>query len=162
MATINLGTASPTEGDLRQIDFKQATIQVQPVTLDTPSLTPATTPDENSPSEEVMAGKKIFSLERPTDKARELVKQLTLEEQVRSFLCRLPESLGPLKHWMCDWTKRHRWWGALYIHVRMADPKSISSVLGCQTLVYKFEVCNLSDGELPQLYLETTWMFSSA
>lgn len=93
MATINLGTASPTEGDLRQIDFKQATIQVQPVTLDTPSLTPATTPDENSPSEEVMAGKKIFSLERPTDKARELVKQLTLEEQVRSFLCRLPESL---------------------------------------------------------------------
>jgi beta-glucosidase len=86
MAALNLGNASPAEGEMRQIDLKQATIQVQPVTLDTPSLTPATTPDQNSPSEEVMAGKKVFSMERPTDKARELVAKLTLEEQVRTFL----------------------------------------------------------------------------
>jgi hypothetical protein len=85
MATINLGNASPTEGDMRQVDLKQATIQVQPVTIDTPSLTPATTPEQNSPSEEVMAGKKTFSMERPTDKARELAAKLTLEEQVRTF-----------------------------------------------------------------------------
>lgn len=83
MATINLGNASPTEGDIRQIDLKHASIQVKPVTLDTP----ATTPEQNSPSEEhAMAGKKIFSLEQPTDKARELVSRLTLEEQVRTFL----------------------------------------------------------------------------
>jgi beta-glucosidase len=82
MATINLANASPTEGELRQIDLKRATIQVQPVTIDTP----ATTPEQNSPSEEVMAGKKIFSQERPTDRARELVTKLTLEEQVRRSL----------------------------------------------------------------------------
>jgi beta-glucosidase len=86
MATINLGTATPKGGEMRQIDLKQATIQVQPVTLDTPSLSPATTPEQNSPSEEVMAGKKVFSMEQPADKARELAAQLTLEEQVRTFL----------------------------------------------------------------------------
>jgi beta-glucosidase len=90
MATINLGNASPTEGDMRQVDLKQPTIQVQPVTIDTPTLTPATTPEQNSPSEEVMAGKKTFSMERPTDKARDLAAKLTLEEQVRTFfvVCR--------------------------------------------------------------------------
>jgi hypothetical protein len=83
MATINLGNASPTEGDMRQVDLKQPTIQVQPVTIDTPTLTPATTPEQNSPSEEV-------SMERPTDKARDLAAKLTLEEQVRTFfvVCR--------------------------------------------------------------------------
>lgn len=90
MATINLGTASPA-GEVRHLDLKQATIQVQPVPLDTP----AATPDQNSPSDEVMTGKKIFSLEQPTDKARELAAKLTLEEQVR-ILCRcLPKELGP-------------------------------------------------------------------
>ncbi|KAH3997005.1 beta-glucosidase [Parastagonospora nodorum] len=78
MATMNLGIANPTQGDLRQIELKQATIQVQPVTIDTP----ATTPEQNSPSEEAMTGKKVFSLERPMDKARELAAKLTLEEQV--------------------------------------------------------------------------------
>jgi beta-glucosidase len=85
MATMNLANASPTEGELRQIDLKQATIQVQPVTLDTP----ATTPEQNSPSDEVMTGKKIFSLEQPKDKARELAATLTLEEQVRTLCCLL-------------------------------------------------------------------------
>jgi hypothetical protein len=43
-----------------------------------------------SPTEEVMAGKKTFSMERPTDKARDLAAKLTLEEQVRTFfvVCR--------------------------------------------------------------------------
>jgi beta-glucosidase len=83
MATINLGTVSPTEVDVEHIDLKQATIHIRPVTLDTPSLTPATTPDQNSPSEDdIMAGKKFFSLQRPDDKARELAAKLTLEEQV--------------------------------------------------------------------------------
>lgn len=85
MATINLGNTSPTEADIKHIDLKQAAIQVQPVNIDTPTLTPATTPDETSPSDEAMAGKKIFSLERPDDRARELAAKLTLEEQVRTF-----------------------------------------------------------------------------
>jgi beta-glucosidase len=85
MATINFGTTSPTE-DTKPIDLKHASIHVQPVTLDTPSLTPAATPEEASPADETsMAGKKMFSEERPDDKARELAAKLTLEEQVRSF-----------------------------------------------------------------------------
>lgn len=86
MAAISLGIANPTQGDLRQIELKQATIQVQPVTIDTP----ATTPEQNSPSEEVMTGKKVFSLERPMDKARDLAAKLTLEEQVRDHFFSLP------------------------------------------------------------------------
>lgn len=82
MATITLGNVGPTEAEIRQSDLKQATIQVQPVQLDTP----APTPEQNSPLEEhVMAGKKIFSMEQPTDRARELAAKLTLEEQVRTF-----------------------------------------------------------------------------
>jgi hypothetical protein len=42
-----------------------------------------------------MAGKKIFSLEQPTDKARELAAKLTLEEQVRILRRCLPKELGP-------------------------------------------------------------------
>jgi beta-glucosidase len=95
MATINLGNANPSEGEMRHIDLKQANIHVQPVALDTPSLTPATTPDQNSPSDEAMTGKKIFSLDRPTDKARELAAKLTLEEQVRTFLSSVEKSLDP-------------------------------------------------------------------
>lgn len=97
MATINLGNTSPT-GDIKHIDLKHAAIHVQPVTLDTPSLTPATTPEEISPSDEVMAGKKIFSLERPDDRARELAAKLTLEEQVRTFLIAYQKSLDPHEH----------------------------------------------------------------
>lgn len=85
MATINLGNASPTE-DIKQHDIKHAAIHIQPVTLDTPTLTPAATPEEASPADETMAGKKIFSMERPDDKARELAAKLTLEEQVCSLL----------------------------------------------------------------------------
>jgi hypothetical protein len=85
MATINFRTASPSE-DTKPIDLKHAAVHVQRVTLDTPSMTPAATPEEASPAEETsMAGKKIFSMERPDDKARELATKLTLEEQVRSF-----------------------------------------------------------------------------
>ncbi|KAF2846846.1 glycoside hydrolase family 3 protein [Plenodomus tracheiphilus IPT5] len=82
MATINLGNASPTE-DVKHIDLKHAAIQIRPVTLDTPSLTPVATPEQNSPAEEdIMAGKKVFSLERPDDKAREVAAKLSLEEQI--------------------------------------------------------------------------------
>jgi hypothetical protein len=88
---MNLGLASAAEGEVRHIDLKQAAIQVQPVPLDTP----ATTPEQNSPSDEhAMAGKKVFSLEQPTDKARELAAKLTLEEQVRTFSS-FPKKLGP-------------------------------------------------------------------
>jgi hypothetical protein len=94
MATINLGNASPTEE--LQVDLKHAAIHIQPVTLDTPSLTPAATPEEASPADEkAMAGKKIFSMERPDDKARELAAKLTQEEQVR-FFSSLRKELGIL------------------------------------------------------------------
>jgi len=83
MATINIGNASPTE-DIRQYDIKHTAIHIQPVTLDTPTLTPAATPEDASPAEETMAGKKIYSMERPDDRARQLAAKLTLEEQVRS------------------------------------------------------------------------------
>jgi beta-glucosidase len=90
MATINLDTASPAERGTAHMDLKQAAIQVQPVGPDTP----AATPEQNSPSDEqTMAGKKIHSLEQPTDKARELASKLTLEEQVCTFCC-LPKELG--------------------------------------------------------------------
>jgi beta-glucosidase len=95
MATFNLAN---TEGERHTVDLKHATsVHVQPVTLDTPSLTPATTPEHNSPADEVMAGKKVFSLEKPTDKARELAAKLTLEEQVCIFCCVVSsaEELGP-------------------------------------------------------------------
>jgi beta-glucosidase len=86
MATINLGTPSPIEGGISHVDLKQPTVQVQPVTLDTPSSTPATTPDQNSPSEEHnMTGNKVFSTQRADDKARKLAATLTLEEQVRTL-----------------------------------------------------------------------------
>jgi beta-glucosidase len=83
MAAINPGTLSPVDEDVPHIDIKGAAFHVQPVTLDTPSATPATTPDHSSPlQDDTMAGKKLFSLERPDDRARELAAKLTLEEQV--------------------------------------------------------------------------------
>lgn len=86
MATINLGNASPTD-DIKQIDLKHPAIQIQPLTLDTPLLTPAATPEDVSPADdEPMAGKKLFSMERPDDKARNLAAKLTLEEQVRCVI----------------------------------------------------------------------------
>jgi beta-glucosidase len=96
MATISLGNNSPAEGEVRNVDLKQATVHVQPMTLDTPSSTPATTPEQNSPSDEVMAGKKGFSVEQPMDRARELASKLTLEEQVRKFLFFVGRSFIPL------------------------------------------------------------------
>lgn len=86
MATINLGNASPTD-DIKQIDLKHPAIQIQPLTLDTPLLTPAATPEDVSPADdEPMAGKKLFSMERPDDKAKNLAAKLTLEEQVRGAI----------------------------------------------------------------------------
>jgi beta-glucosidase len=96
MATISLGNNSPAEGEVRNVDLKQATVHVQPMTLDTPSSTPATTPEQNSPSNEVMAGKKSFSMEQPMDMARKLASKLTLEEQVRKSLLFAGRSLKPL------------------------------------------------------------------
>ncbi|PZC98022.1 BglX, Beta-glucosidase-related glycosidase [Pyrenophora tritici-repentis] len=82
MATISLGNASPAE-DIKHIDIKHASIQIQPLALDTPNLTPAATPEETSPTEEhAMAGKKIYSAPRPDDKAKEIAAKLTLEEQI--------------------------------------------------------------------------------
>lgn len=80
MTTMHLGTLSPTEDDTKLIDLKQATFQVTPVDTVTPSLTPTSPPEG-----EIMAGKNLYSLERPDDKAKELASRLTLEEQVRQF-----------------------------------------------------------------------------
>jgi beta-glucosidase len=87
MATINMENTTPT-GDIKKIDLKHAAVRVQPVILDTPSLTPAATPEETSPAgEDQMVGKKMFSIEQPDDKAGELAAKLTLEEQVRILEC---------------------------------------------------------------------------
>jgi hypothetical protein len=101
MATINFGNASPTE-DV-PIGLKHAAIHVQPVTLDTPSMTP----EEASPADEhAMAGKQIFSMERPDDKARELAAKLILEEQVRSFSM-LRKELESYEVYMVSWHQNH-------------------------------------------------------
>lgn len=83
------------------VDIKEAIVQIKPLT---PELTPATTPDEQSPCrDDIMAGKKVFALERPDDRARALAARLTLEEQVRRiFTDSGPRSLGRLPIWvMC-------------------------------------------------------------
>jgi hypothetical protein len=84
MTAVNVAT--PVEGGKPDtVDIKEAVVQIQPVT---PELTPATTPEEQSPStNDNMAGKKIFELEKPDDRARALAAKLTLEEQVRCFVC---------------------------------------------------------------------------
>jgi beta-glucosidase len=91
MGDIDQAIANPTsmEGEnVKHIDIKQVAVQVQP--LETPNLTPSLTPNQDDI--EAMAGKKLFTLERPDDKARELAAKLTLEEQVR---CQIYiESLG--------------------------------------------------------------------
>ena len=81
MTTIHLGTLSPTEDDNKLIDLKRATFEVTPVDTVTPSLTPT-----SSPEEDTMAGKKLYSLEKPDDKAKGLVAKLSLEEQVSQVL----------------------------------------------------------------------------
>ena len=78
MATMHLGTLSPMEDENKPIDLKQATFEVTPVGTVTPSLTPT-----SSQEEDAMARKKLYSLEHPDDRAKELASQLTLEEQVR-------------------------------------------------------------------------------
>lgn len=90
MTTMHLGTLSPTEDDNQVIDLKQATFQVTPVGTVTPSLTPT-----SPPNEEIMAGRKLYSLEKPDDRAKELAAKLTLEEQVRPF---------PSLRWRSPWT----------------------------------------------------------
>jgi len=77
MSTMHLGTLSPTEDDHMIIDLKEATFKVTPVGTVTPSLTPTTPPEALA-----MAGKKLYSLEKPDDRAKELASKLTLEEQV--------------------------------------------------------------------------------
>ena len=80
MSDIELSNPSPVEGgDIKHIDIKHISVQVQDL-VPTPSLTPALTPDEDDL--EAMAGKKIFALEKPNDRAKELAAKLTLEEQV--------------------------------------------------------------------------------
>ncbi|KAF2662986.1 glycoside hydrolase family 3 protein [Lophiostoma macrostomum CBS 122681] len=74
-----IANPSPIEGkDFKHIDIKQVAVQVQ--LLVSPTLTPALTPDQDNV--EAMAGKKVFTLERPDDRARELAAKLTLEEQI--------------------------------------------------------------------------------
>ena len=81
MTEIILGTPSPVEEDEKApLDIKQPSHQ--PV-VTPPTLTPALTPEEQLPEDiDDMAGKKVFTLERPDDRARELAAKLTLEEQV--------------------------------------------------------------------------------
>lgn len=69
-------------GDVQDIGLKEARVHVHAVAV--ADLTPATTPEEQSPSEDpkAMAGKKVFGAERSSERARELVKELTLREQV--------------------------------------------------------------------------------
>jgi len=83
MGSIDLSNPSPLERDVKHTDIKQAAIQVQAV-VSTPSLTPDLSPDEKSSAGDLdaMTGKKIFALEKPDDRARELAAKLTLEEQV--------------------------------------------------------------------------------
>ena len=74
---MHLGTLSPSEDDNKVIDLKQAAFQVTPVDTVTPSLTPTSPPEGDA-----MAGKKLYSLEKPDDKAKDLASKLNLEEQV--------------------------------------------------------------------------------
>jgi hypothetical protein len=81
MSMIDVGNPSPIEqGDVKHVDIKQPPVQVQTAFVDTPAQTPNETPVDDN---DAMAGKKVFSTEKPDDRARELAKSLTLEEQVR-------------------------------------------------------------------------------
>jgi hypothetical protein len=81
MSAVDVPT--PVEGGAcGTVDIKEPIVEVEPLTPT--ELTPATTPEEQSPSTaNNMAGKKIFGTEKPDDRARALAATLTLEEQVR-------------------------------------------------------------------------------
>jgi hypothetical protein len=74
-----LPVTPPAEGEVDIKSDSQHQLLVTPLTI-TPSQTPSEeiTPD----ADDIMAGKKIPSLEQPDDAARELAKKLSLEEQV--------------------------------------------------------------------------------
>ncbi|KAF2270734.1 hypothetical protein CC78DRAFT_140767 [Lojkania enalia] len=83
MSEIDLGNPSPIENEEARLDnIKQPAFQVQPV-VPSPSLTPTLTPKEKPVDyTNSMTGKKIFTLEKPDDRARELAAKLSLEEQI--------------------------------------------------------------------------------
>jgi beta-glucosidase len=85
MSGVELDNPSSREGGtIVPVDIKEAVVHVKPLT---PELTPATTPEDQSPSrDDTMAGRKIFELEKADDRAKELAAKLSLEEQVRRFL----------------------------------------------------------------------------
>ncbi|KAF2013401.1 glycoside hydrolase family 3 protein [Aaosphaeria arxii CBS 175.79] len=65
---------------IKQIDIKQqAAIEVQPISS-SPTLAPSS--DSEDDKFDDMAGKKVFTLEKPDDRAKELAAKLTLEEQI--------------------------------------------------------------------------------
>jgi hypothetical protein len=84
MTGIELVTSTFEEGKgIEDIDEKAPQVQMQPVTPT--ELTPATTPGEASPHAQdfiAMMGKENSGAEKQDDRIRELVKTLTLEEQV--------------------------------------------------------------------------------
>jgi beta-glucosidase len=81
MSGVELAGSNPIEGGTAEsMDIKEAVVHVLPLT---PELTPANTPENQSPSrDDIMTGKKIFGLEKPDDRARALAAKLSLEEQV--------------------------------------------------------------------------------
>jgi beta-glucosidase len=85
MSAVDVPT--PVEGGASgTVDIKKPIVDVEPLTPT--ELTPATTPEEQSPSTANMADKKVFGTEKPDDRARALAATLTLEEQVRRLTCR--------------------------------------------------------------------------
>lgn len=97
MKTMNPGTPSSTDEDVKLIDLKQAVFEVTPVDTVTPSLTPTSAPEGN-----IMAGRKLYSLERPDDRAKELASKLTLEEQVCGYDRHIALSISQKGIWLCE------------------------------------------------------------
>jgi hypothetical protein len=69
-----------------------------------------------------MAGKKLYSLEKPDDKAKELVSKLTLEEQVRKF--------GVISSALSVWS------AASPLQVRFLISLGPKDVSQCESLLY--------------------------
>lgn len=85
-------------GDTQEVALKEARVQVKAVAV--ADLTPATTPEQQSPNDEdtsAMTGKKIFDAQKSSERARELVKELTLREQVRG-----KQRLLRLQSWLLE------------------------------------------------------------